>query len=264
MSNQRPTISPSCDQLTDLLPSYVIGGLTPDEKQLVEQLLRECPESASELQDYVQLSQVMNFAAEPVQPPAHVHAKLMAAIGESTAPAAPTLAPVPRPSRTNRLWSALALAASLLLIISNLYWFSQVRTLQDTQAAIQQLLEIERTALVSLNSGNSQRVQLVSTQSGEDQIFATLVWNPLVERALLFSDQLTALAPDRAYQLWLVGDAAPISGGVFKIDNQGQGVLIFQPPAPISSYAAIAISEEPASGSPAPTSDPLAVGEVQA
>jgi anti-sigma-K factor RskA len=245
--------------LQELLPAYVIGGLDAAEKQLVERLLQECPEMANDLRDYAQLSQAMNFAAEPVQPPAHLHANLMAAIAEP-APQVTPLTPVPR--RPNRLWAALAIAASLLLIMSNLYWFTQVRQLQESELAVYQLLAAERTTLVSLSGSGSQRVQLVSTESGEDQIYASVIWNPQVDQALLYSNQLPFLSPGRAYQLWLIDDAAPISGGIFQIDNRGQGMLIFQPPAPIGDYAALAISEEPAAGSPAPTTDPLALGEV--
>ncbi len=268
--NPKPASTPSeCDQLRELLPSYVIGGLDTDEKALVEKLLPRCPEAVQELREYAGLSQAMLYEAEPVQPPAYLHDRLMASLNApapetKAAPMSPTPAPVMTVQRPwpNRLWAAVALAASLLLVFSNIYWLLQVQELRVTQADVEALLNSERLVLATLGAGASQRVELRSTDAGTDQLYATLLWNPDVDRALLYTDQLPALPADRTYQVWLIDSTAPVSGGLFQVDAQGQGVLVFQPPAEISQFSAIAISSEPAQGSEAPTTTPLALGEI--
>lgn len=261
--SQNPNRVPSeCDQLRDLLPSYVIGGLDAEEKALVEKLLPRCPEAAQELREYAGLAQVMLYEAEPVQPPAYLHDRLMASLNAPASETKPApIVAVQRP-RPNRLWAAVALAASLLLVLSNVYWLAQVQELRITQADVQALLRSERILLATLGAGASQRVELRSTDVGTDQVYATLLWNPDVDRALLYTDQLPALPADRTYQLWLIDSATPVSGGIFQVDEQGQGVLVFQPPAEISQFSAVAISTEPAQGSEAPTTAPLALGEI--
>jgi hypothetical protein len=54
---------------------------------------------------------------------------------------------------------------------------------------------------------------------------------------------LPKLAPGRVYQLWFARTgAAPISGGVFGVDARGEALA-----------RAVAVTEEPAPGSPEPT-----------
>jgi anti-sigma-K factor RskA len=78
---------------------------------------------------------------------------------------------------------------------------------------------------------------------------------------------LPALQPGRTYQLWVVlPQRPPIGAGVFDVNASGSGVVI----APSSlnatlssaSNATFAITNEPAGGSPAPTTDILIAGKL--
>jgi anti-sigma-K factor RskA len=251
-----------------LIPAYVVGGIDAQEKTQIEESLEHCPEVAGELREYLLLSEALLYEPAPVQPPAFLHDQIMRAINPPvTKPLSPTQ-PIQTPTATprrfpaSRIWASLAAAAVLLLVITNLYWLAQVNELRDLNQDVADLLNEERFVLASLGAGQSQRVNLLPTDGSSDIASATVLWSPLIERALLYTDQLPPLAPDRAYQLWTIGDQGPLSEGVFQIDEQGIGVLVFTPRQPLSNYDALAITSEPASGSPAPTTDPLAVGEV--
>ena len=272
-SNPRSPQPLDCNQLRELIPAYIAGGIDAQEKAQIEASLEFCPEVAEELREYLAVTQALLHEPEPVQPPTYLHDKIMRAanppvtkpltrtqpIRTMPAAAAPAL---PRRFPGTRIWASLAAAAVLLLVVTNIYWLAQVNELRDLNADVADLLAEERFVLASLGAGQSQRVELLPTDGTGGTASATVLWSPLIERALLYTDQLPPLAPDRAYQLWTIGADGPLSEGVFQLDEQGTGVLVFTPRQPLSDYDAIAISSEPASGSPAPTTDPVAVGEV--
>jgi anti-sigma-K factor RskA len=275
-----------CETLAELIPAYSIGATDAEETALVERLLQVCPEGAAELDSYLSLAQAMNYTAPRVEPPASLHDKLMAAAaGTPTQKAPPPLPPditsvstpsvqvLPKstqlqPPRSrvlsfNRALAAAAGIAAALLIISNLYWVNQVGSLQQQQRDTLALMRSQQDALASLGTGSSNQVQLVSTNEGQqNNVLATVVWSPQTPTALLISENLPVLNPDRAYQLWAIQDETPVSAGVFQIDENGVGVLVFNSDQPMTDLDAVAITEEPAGGSQQPTTAPLAVAQV--
>src|SRR5215211_379751 len=78
-----------CEALAELLPAYSIGATDAEETALVERLLQVCPEGAAELDSYLSLAQAMNYTAPRIEPPAHLHDKLMAAAAGTPAQTAP-------------------------------------------------------------------------------------------------------------------------------------------------------------------------------
>lgn len=77
---------------------------------------------------------------------------------------------------------------------------------------------------------------------------------------LLVARQLPTLSTDRTFQLWVVpASGAPQSGGVFRSNTSGDVVFSSQGVRVGAGSAAVAVSVEPAGGSPAPTTKPLVV-----
>jgi anti-sigma-K factor RskA len=65
---------------------------------------------------------------------------------------------------------------------------------------------------------------------------------------------LPALPAGRVYQLWFGRPgASPLSGGVFHVDARGEGLAVVAIPVALEPMEAIAVTEEPAPGSAAPT-----------
>lgn len=56
------------------------------------------------------------------------------------------------------------------------------------------------------------------------------------------------------YQVWLTQGKERISGGTFSVNDHGYGVIEILAPEPLMSYSVFILTEEPAGGSPAPTS----------
>jgi len=269
-----------CETLKELIPAYSVGATDPEENALVEKLLPLCPEAAVELDEYLAMGQAILRSVPMAQPPAALHDKLMAVVSNTAAPtttirpathvkASAPSAPVvmaaarPRGRRVNRWIAAFAVAAAALLIISNVYWLTQVNYLNRQQEAITTLLHSREDALASLGTGSANRVQLVSTDTqASNEVLATVLWTPQSPTALLYSDHLPTLSPDKAYQVWLIKGTQPISAGVFQLDSQGIGVLIFNSDQPMTDFSAVAISTEPTGGSDQPTTTPIAAAQL--
>ncbi len=87
-----------------------------------------------------------------------------------------------------------------------------------------------------------------------------LVVDPANRRGALLVSDLPALEERQDYQLWLIGDAGPVSAGVFEVDDRGRAVLGFEATGP-AGFDAIGVSIEPRGGSSAPTGDIVLYGE---
>ena len=78
---------------------------------------------------------------------------------------------------------------------------------------------------------------------------------------IFLANNLAPLPSKKAYELWLIPKTgSPIPAGVFKPDAHGSATVV-NPPLPQGVEAkAFAITVEPETGSPAPTSTPIMLG----
>jgi anti-sigma-K factor RskA len=89
-------------------------------------------------------------------------------------------------------------------------------------------------------------------------------WNVREGRAVVSASGLAQLSRDRAYALWMIRDGKPVPIALFNPDAAGRAVVQdITVPTATEGVAAFAVTEEPASGSPQPTSAPFLVGEVR-
>jgi hypothetical protein len=69
------------------------------------------------------------------------------------------------------------------------------------------------------------------------------------------ADEMPSMPAARALQLWLVPkNGKPMSAGVFRPNAQGEIAMAAPVNMPMDEIAALAVTEEPAGGSPQPTS----------
>jgi hypothetical protein len=268
--SQRPP-QDECEVLRSLLPAYSIGATDPEESRLVEELLPRCPEVATELETYGQIADSLLYAVPALEPPAHLRRVLLDA-ARADLPASRVPAQ-PREStwealrwalfgRSARLAVAVAGLLLVLLVGSNLYWISQVNTLQQRERDIQTLLAQRDQQLAAFGQPDTQRVELATTEQVEFAAQAVVYWHEESEVSLFATQGLPALEQGRTYELWLIrGDQAD-GVGLFKVGEDGSGALIFDSDEPISAYEAVGVTEEPEGGSVAPTSPPILLGTV--
>jgi len=225
----------TCEEATELLEEYVMGALRPDEGASMTGHLATCRQHDGDLAELRSLLAGLAGTVVEVRPPARLHGMLMAAFDRESGGVPHSAAPSAAPRRPARWWQrpslAYGAAAALVVAVVGLSAWN-----------------------VSLRQG---REPVVIRESRADGMRMTVVY--LRDQRLTVLDvDLPGLPPGRTYQAWAIpaGGGNPVSLGL--LGNRGP--VAFK--ADLSHAGAIAISEEPAGGSPQPTTTPIVVSEI--
>jgi hypothetical protein len=235
---------------------------------------------------YRQVAAGLGGSVDPVAPPPALKARVIAAATAGPRarsferPASGATTPAPRP--TTLPW--LALAASLVLAAAagvyawtlHLQLDAARRVAAETSARAESL----RAQLNAARGASARSARLVDVLTAPDVVRVTLAgtkdgpnakgqayWSP--SRGLWFNAEgLPVLSPGRVYQLWLVlPKQAPISAGLMAVNGLGAGTLLSNAPPnvgiPKPAVVTVAVTDEPASGSPAPTTAILLAGSAK-
>lgn len=253
---------PDTGDLKDLAAAYVLGALEPAEHAAFEAFLATSPEAQREVAEYREVNALLALGAPAAAPSADLRERVLARAGGRGA-----VVPL-RPRTPPLAW--VALAASLVAAAgSALAWRSaradaaaralEVTALRDTLHA-RELRLAEREA--TLNAILEPTVSLTRlTVDGTDKPVVQLFWNHRANVSLVHVFNLRPAADRRVYQLWFIPKGgAPIPSITFNTEPSGHG-MVEQIPVPAGvELVAAAVTDEPAGGSPQPTTTPLVVG----
>lgn len=228
----------------DLLGAWALDAVDEVERAAVERLIREDPAAAAEARE---LQDAVGRLAEEAaaEPPADLRDRVLAAIAD-TPQQQPTAERARRrekgqPSRRHwRGWAAAAAAAIVIAV--------------PTTVAIQQHERAERA---------EQQVQAIAEALAEpDAVLVTAEVTGGGRAAMVRSDHSVLMAfrelpplDEHDYQMWLVEDGAASSAGIINA-RDGRATAEMED---VPATAALAVTIEPAGGSPQPTTDPLVV-----
>lgn len=155
-----------------------------------------------------------------------------------------------------------ALAASLLLLLARRDRDAlQVRlTAQEALARALadsvQLVSARRDSLLLAMTGPSVRVMSLTAATARTTN-AFMFWDTGHSRWTFVAHGLPPLPPGRAYQLWLVTATERISVGTLPVTASGSAFVQATYALPAGALRAVAVTEEPAGGSPQPTTSPI-------
>jgi len=218
-------------RLEALAAQYALGTLSPRARRRLVHIARRDPRVAQVLSQWELRLASLASAAPPVTPPPRVWDNIAARLGLASARAGPSRAAF-------GWWRGLALASSLAAIVLAI----ALSTLRPEPAG---------PSLVVVLAGADARPALVATGSGDAR---TLTFKAVVP---------LGVASDRALELWALPEgAAPRSLGL--IPSSGTGAIRV-PAAALDRIPALAVSLEPAGGSPtgAPTGPVLYSGRIE-
>jgi anti-sigma-K factor RskA len=232
----------NCEQVDEALGAYAIDALDASERRDVHAHLETCRRHDDALRELAIAVESVAASAPDVEPPASLRSRLLEAFdAEVQATSAPT--PIeddraPRPIESARRRIAIApafvyaAAAAVVLLVSGLIvWNVVLQTGEnDNSSTI--------TATLSGSAGTGKLTYLQDDQTGIIEL------------------DLSDAPAGTVYQAWSVYPDGPVSLGIV----DAQGVIAFE--QDLSGATAVAITEEPPGGSPAPTTDPVAVAEV--
>jgi anti-sigma-K factor RskA len=274
------------EEFAESAAAYALGALDAPERIRFEAHLQTCDVCQKDVDAYRAVTAGLGGSVEPMATPAALKARVIAAATagprvRAVEPSATTANPlVLRP--TTFPWLALAASLALAAAAGAYAWMlhAQLDTARRVAAETSARAETLRTQLSAARGDAVRSGRLLQVLTAPDVVRVSLAgtkpgsaargqasWSP--SRGLWFSaDGLPVLSPGRIYQLWLVlPKQVPISAGLLAVDARGTGTLLaagqssgaISPPQAVT----VAVTEEPASGSPGPTTPILLAGSAK-
>ncbi|MDR2322503.1 MAG: anti-sigma factor [Microbacterium sp.] len=257
-------------EFAELAAGHSLGALSARDEERFRAALAERPEWTTIADDDADTASLLAEGVPAVPPPPGIRDALLARIAVTTqepedaaepvVPAGPEKAPpapaaagagsgarddARSPRRPRRL--LFGLAAGLVLLIGLGVGAAVVIPQLLRPAAVVALDRIE-------NAPDAAEKTVQLPEGGT----ATAHWSASMGAAVLVADGLGRLDAAKTYELWFVRGSTPVSAGVFEA---AQGVTTAQLKGAMHAGDAIAVTIEPAGGSPTgkPTSEPILV-----
>ena len=255
-----------CEHLAPLYDEYALGVLDGEERaELEAHLARECPQCVPGVAEARRRIAQLALAAPEANPPAALRSKIMDAVKSSSGGTGVVTSTGGSAAKRDALpmWAWIAAAALALITgytirqmgvqttqLAELRREMKLATLQSQE--LQTQLELDRMITSVMMSPDSKPLKLMPKDKNMPMVHAFL--HPHMGVAIT-ADQMPTVPPDRTLQLWSVPKSGkPVSIAIFHPDAQGQIAVVAPVTMPLNEIAALAVTEEPAGGSPQPTS----------
>lgn len=208
------------------LPSYLVEELTPQQTIIFEAHLALCDSCREELEELKQVWEGLPYTMELIEPPPELKAEVMNAIFNAPEPERNTKEPErinwsfsSQLNRTKVYHVSLVSAAAFILIIGGILTWNRINEPkripayhdQAEPALLQQ--EFQLKAYDASNPNSEGRVWM-TRQDGQTQV-------------VLRVSGLSETQGDEAYQLWMIKDGNRYNCGTFKVDREGNGILVY-------------------------------------
>lgn len=268
----------------ELAAAYALDALDAPERSAFEAHLLGCPTCRAEVEAMREVAASLAYGAPAEVPPAELRERVLAdaraardayreAVEEAGMPptraAAGDVVPLRRPLRSTLVpW--LAFAAALMLAAGLAFKVGREREARHVAERYQADAEQRAAEAVGQAASRDSLLRLVlSPATATARLAATgrepsmqLVWNRTARVLVVSAADLRPAPAGRTYQLWgLTADGTPRSLGTFDTEPAGGGFVVLPTTADaMEAVTTSAVTEEPAGGSPRPTTTPLLVG----
>lgn len=255
----------------DLAAAYVLGALEPDEIEAFEKRLAEDPALQNEVRNQRELLGLLADAAPPMKAPPGLRERILSQARASAPPAragdSRDAIPLrPRAATPIIPWfvAAAAAVAALALGISNRQISRDAEAIRADLGRANDLAAERAAALATrdslLRSFLGPDVRSATLASTGAPPAARIFYNAGTGSVVIAAFDLPPAPAGRIYQLWGIPDGGdPVSLGTFQTDLDG--TVLMRTAAPVGSdFTVGAVTEEPAGGSPQPTTTPFLVG----
>jgi hypothetical protein len=175
------------------------------------------------------------------------------------------------PLRRSVNWYAIAATLALVITGAQLFRVTSDRDRMRTQLAV---VDSAGPATDSLSAMLSRKDSMIAAMTGPDvkvvplmnqdarEPLGRMMWNRASNDWIMVTYNLRPPKPGMTYQVWLVTDDAKISAGTFHPDASGGTFMHARYAMDRNALRAVAITEEPEGGMPAPTGPMVVAGEA--
>ncbi len=277
-----------CDRVRDLAPGFVLGALDPAEMAAVREHLKVCTKAHPEMREMGGVVPYLGGSLNPIEPPKHLRAAVMAAALEDLrartpekagpaeiAPAAvqPEDAPVltvlepvqaagvvsltrARTLRTRRVATWMARVAAAVAVVSLVGYAVAL------QGDVNHLHEVEKNADNVLNDVTDPQARSAALVSQVGSNVAGEAWLLPSGHVDVMMSGLEPTTNDQVYVVWSSADGSPtVKAGWFTVDDQGKGFLQIDNASPSNSLW-LMVCLEPNKNVQRPTGPVIATGTI--
>lgn len=251
-----PPYSTDPSDLHALSGAYALNALDELERARFERHLASCEACAAETAEFLQTAAMVGSAeAEPA--PASLRDAVMAEIA-ITRQDRPVAAMMARPNvqlpSTSGWRQRVALPAAAVMAILVIGLTSIVTGLNGRIAT----LETSAGGVTDIVAAADAETFDVTSANG---VAGRVVYSPVRGEAVFIASGMNAAPEGQAYALWFLdGTNKPTAAGLFNADANGRATHRIT--AHLEDLSSLAVTLEPASGSPAPTTDPIMVVDL--
>ena len=281
----------NCDQFRDMYEAYALGALDPPERAALEaHLATGCAECAKSVAEACWLVSQLAYLAPEASTSDMLKGRLMQTVrseAKSKTSSQVATGATTTPSGIP-YWLSAGIAAMLLLTLY--FAWDAHRLKQELRAATEQIQRNEQIVASTENERAASQQELTAMQEQMAKMHreTAILTDPASVKITLAAQtiqapQMVAMwhakygivltgqkvpmpSGNRVLQLWLIPKAPggkPIPSMTVRPDANGNFViLVSNPPAAGTDTKALAITEEPAGGSAAPTTTPKWVGAM--
>lgn len=261
---------------------YALGALDESDREAFEAHLTTCDVCTAEVRGLREVVGLIATSVPQVAPPARLRERILSdargarPISPASPPSRPAIvapsraeepvrtAHVTKPRRSSILpWLAAAAAVIVAVALGQRY-----RGERDARVAAEQALARARSTMDSTGAALAGRDSLIASLVAPDVQAVTVSGSGPSPSARYFLDRragriviaassLPPAARGRTYQLWGIETGRPpVSLGTFNTDSSGRALASLALP-PGLRVAMTAVTDEPAGGSPQPTTTPI-------
>lgn len=258
------------DQFRELIEGYALGALDPQERASFEaHLSTGCAGCAKALEEARCLVSQLAYLAPEAEPSEMLRGRLLQTVRAEARAARPAKA-----SSSVPFWMWGAIAA---LLIFTLYtsWETIQLNRQIAHTNAQATAEIARRNELEEKFALAQREAIILTDprsvkipmpaGSKDMPKLDAMWHAKLG-IVVAGRNVPMPSGNRTLQLWLIPKtpgAKPMPSMMVRPDAEGKFMLLVaNPPDAMESTKALAITEEPAGGSSAPTTKPIWIGSI--
>ena len=232
--------------VTHLTDAYALGALEPDEVDIVERHLDTCAECRTDAQRAAAVAELLLYGAPPAIPSPSLRERTLLRVRAIADEDDRRLRDVPDVQTTSS-----TAVSPFSRFLRNVFGAGVEPESTPADPILRDLLADPECVIWSVNGTDDA-----------PQASARLIGSRSRRRAVLLTNGLRSPGPGREYQVWFLRDGKPLPNTLFSVDRAGHGVSVVRASEPLRAFDTVAVTPEPAGGSPGPTGPIVLVGQL--